>query len=243
MSSPPRPPSPPSPASPAARCSSISPTLPTSTPPRSILRSAAPSIASARSTARRRCRAASSCWCRTAPSCSRNGCRCGTSPSACARSRRRSASALTQLRRLLRERLAAWFATELGNLDPAARDLVLDSLDRRLRSRQLDEHARAAPPVADPCVAYLAFHRRGHRAAGAYRSHSPWRWPNTGHQRRSSLPTPTSFVVYPPTQPRAIQKAGRSPSDRPFPLCASVMKPANEKGDVSVAFVRRSRQA
>jgi AcrR family transcriptional regulator len=36
---------------------------------------------------------------------------------------------VTQLRRLLRERLAVWFATELGNLHPAARDLVLDSLD------------------------------------------------------------------------------------------------------------------
>ncbi len=36
---------------------------------------------------------------------------------------------IAQLRRLLRERLAAWFATELGNLHPAARDLVLDSLD------------------------------------------------------------------------------------------------------------------
>jgi len=37
---------------------------------------------------------------------------------------------VTQLRKLLRERLAAWFATELGNLEPASRDLVLDSLDR-----------------------------------------------------------------------------------------------------------------
>ena len=36
---------------------------------------------------------------------------------------------VTQLRKLLRERLAAWFAIELGNLDLAARDLVLDSLD------------------------------------------------------------------------------------------------------------------
>lgn len=36
---------------------------------------------------------------------------------------------VAQLRKLLRERLAAWFAIELGNLDPAARDLVLDSLD------------------------------------------------------------------------------------------------------------------
>ena len=36
---------------------------------------------------------------------------------------------VTQLRRLLRERLAVWFATELGNLHPAAHDLVLDSLD------------------------------------------------------------------------------------------------------------------
>jgi hypothetical protein len=36
---------------------------------------------------------------------------------------------VTQLRRLLRDRLAAWFATELGNLEPSARDLVLDALD------------------------------------------------------------------------------------------------------------------
>lgn len=36
---------------------------------------------------------------------------------------------VTQLRRRLRERLAAWFATELGNLDPGPRDMVLDSLD------------------------------------------------------------------------------------------------------------------
>jgi len=36
---------------------------------------------------------------------------------------------VAQLRRLLRERLAVWFATELGDLHPAARDLVLDSLD------------------------------------------------------------------------------------------------------------------
>jgi AcrR family transcriptional regulator len=36
---------------------------------------------------------------------------------------------VVQLRRLLRARLAAWFATELGNLDPTSRDLVLDSLD------------------------------------------------------------------------------------------------------------------
>ena len=33
------------------------------------------------------------------------------------------------MRRLLRERLAVWFATELSNLDPGSRDLVLDSLD------------------------------------------------------------------------------------------------------------------
>jgi AcrR family transcriptional regulator len=33
------------------------------------------------------------------------------------------------LRKLLRERLAAWFSTELDNLDPTARNLVLDSLD------------------------------------------------------------------------------------------------------------------
>lgn len=37
---------------------------------------------------------------------------------------------VAQLRKLLRERLAAWFSVELGNLDPGARDLVLDSLDR-----------------------------------------------------------------------------------------------------------------
>ena len=36
---------------------------------------------------------------------------------------------VAQLRRLLRERLAVWFSTELGNLDPGSRDLVLDSLD------------------------------------------------------------------------------------------------------------------
>jgi AcrR family transcriptional regulator len=36
---------------------------------------------------------------------------------------------VVQLRRLLRARLAAWFATELGNLAPTSRDLVLDSLD------------------------------------------------------------------------------------------------------------------
>ncbi len=36
---------------------------------------------------------------------------------------------VAQLRRLLRERLAVWFETELGNLDPASRGLVLDSLD------------------------------------------------------------------------------------------------------------------
>lgn len=36
---------------------------------------------------------------------------------------------VAQLRRVLRARLAVWFATELGNLHPGARDLVLDSLD------------------------------------------------------------------------------------------------------------------
>jgi hypothetical protein len=36
---------------------------------------------------------------------------------------------VAQLRKVLRERLAAWFSIELGNLDPASRDLVLDSLD------------------------------------------------------------------------------------------------------------------
>jgi AcrR family transcriptional regulator len=36
---------------------------------------------------------------------------------------------VVQLRRLLRARLAAWFSLELGNLAPASRDLVLDSLD------------------------------------------------------------------------------------------------------------------
>src|SRR5829696_1614778 len=36
---------------------------------------------------------------------------------------------VAQLRRLLRERIAVWFSTELGNLDPGSRDLVLDSLD------------------------------------------------------------------------------------------------------------------
>jgi hypothetical protein len=36
---------------------------------------------------------------------------------------------VAQLRKLLRQRLATSFATELANLHPAARDLVLDSLD------------------------------------------------------------------------------------------------------------------
>jgi AcrR family transcriptional regulator len=36
---------------------------------------------------------------------------------------------VAQLRKLLRERLSAWFANELGNLEPSARDLVLDALD------------------------------------------------------------------------------------------------------------------
>ena len=36
---------------------------------------------------------------------------------------------VAHLRKLLRERLAAWFATELGNLDSRSRDLVLNSLD------------------------------------------------------------------------------------------------------------------
>jgi AcrR family transcriptional regulator len=36
---------------------------------------------------------------------------------------------ISQLRKLLRERLAAWFATELDNLEPDSHDLVLDSLD------------------------------------------------------------------------------------------------------------------
>jgi len=34
-----------------------------------------------------------------------------------------------QLRKILRERLATWFATELASLHPSARELVLDSLD------------------------------------------------------------------------------------------------------------------
>lgn len=36
---------------------------------------------------------------------------------------------VAQLRKLLRARIAAWFETELSNLDPGSRDLVLDSLD------------------------------------------------------------------------------------------------------------------
>ncbi|MFZ5780836.1 MAG: TetR/AcrR family transcriptional regulator [Pseudomonadota bacterium] len=36
---------------------------------------------------------------------------------------------LAQLRKLLRERLAVWFATELGSLPPGIRDMALDSLD------------------------------------------------------------------------------------------------------------------
>ena len=36
---------------------------------------------------------------------------------------------ISELRKLLRARLAAWFAFELANLEEGARDLVLDSLD------------------------------------------------------------------------------------------------------------------
>ncbi|HYD05032.1 MAG TPA: hypothetical protein VEC60_04865, partial [Reyranella sp.] len=36
---------------------------------------------------------------------------------------------VSELRKLLRERLSAWFAFELANLDDGQRDLVLDSLD------------------------------------------------------------------------------------------------------------------
>ncbi|HEX9555396.1 MAG TPA: TetR/AcrR family transcriptional regulator [Reyranella sp.] len=36
---------------------------------------------------------------------------------------------VAQLRKLLRERLTVWFATELSNLNPGSRNLVLDSLD------------------------------------------------------------------------------------------------------------------
>jgi hypothetical protein len=36
---------------------------------------------------------------------------------------------VARLRKLLRERLAVWFAAELGNLDATSRNLVLDSLD------------------------------------------------------------------------------------------------------------------
>lgn len=36
---------------------------------------------------------------------------------------------VSALRRSLRERLADWFATELGSLDPRARSMALDSLD------------------------------------------------------------------------------------------------------------------
>ena len=39
---------------------------------------------------------------------------------------------ITQLRKLLRERLAIWFATELGVLEPPSHDLMLDSLDLAL---------------------------------------------------------------------------------------------------------------
>lgn len=38
-------------------------------------------------------------------------------------------SGVAELRRALRERLAAWFEAELNNLDPGSHDLVLDSLD------------------------------------------------------------------------------------------------------------------
>ena len=36
---------------------------------------------------------------------------------------------IAELRKVLRERLSMWFASELSNLEPMSRDLVLDSLD------------------------------------------------------------------------------------------------------------------
>src|SRR4051812_17615715 len=45
---------------------------------------------------------------------------------------------------------------------------------------------------------------------------SPWRWPNPPPAAKHPSHYPR-FAVYPPTQPRATQEAGRSPSDRPFP--------------------------
>ncbi len=42
---------------------------------------------------------------------------------------------VVQLRRLLRERIAAWFEAELSNLDPGSHDLVLDLARSGLRPR------------------------------------------------------------------------------------------------------------
>ena len=60
----------------------------------------------------------------------------------------------------------------------------------------------------------------------------------TAHHGESSLPTPTSFAVYLPTQVTGTQEAGRSPSDRPFLLCLRLGDEAfaHEKGGVSAAF-------
>src|SRR3977135_1708621 len=62
---------------------------------------------------------------------------------------------------------------------------------------------------------------------------SPWRWPNQP-PRRSPLPTPKASSFTHPPQSRALQEAGRSPSDRPFLLLAKKKATASR----AAAFVR-----
>ncbi len=71
----------------------------------------------------------------------------------------------------------------------------------RLRSRQLDEHARAASPVAGPRLADLALHRRGHRPAGAHSSQPARGGGLTSHQDEAH-PSHTQGFVFTPPQSR-----------------------------------------
>ena len=132
---------------------------------------------------------------------------------------------VTQLRKLLRERLAAWFATELGNLEPASHDLVLEFARSRFRARQLDEHARAASTVAGPCVAHLALHGRGDRPAGAHRSDTA----RGGGLTATTAKLSTEGFAASPAHHRSFQ-------------APAFLALAHEKGDgiPSPSFVRRS---
>ncbi len=82
---------------------------------------------------------------------------------------------VAQVRRLLRERLAAWFATELGNLHPSMRGRVLDSLDvafgldswmnMRERQRLSRVHASRTWRFAAEAIVHQALTVRDHARA------------------------------------------------------------------------------